>query len=979
MAASPVWLIAVDFGSGFVDITEHCEKLTRMRTAHNELRPTVNTANFTVNDLVTSNLFNATGDDLPVTITKDGFAWFVGQIRPNYDTVMASGLERLVIECVDNSINLQERIDESFEWTGYKVCDTSSKSTSIVHQLLVKNGFSLSDMSLTDIDVTITKYTVARFEDKVFKTELSDILYEFGHTLDMGYDGVFVLHDMHPTTVTTSPLTDSDTGHPRNQRRRRQRWEAVRLTWHPVQTFVDELVFSDRTGGTTDTPMSVALANGEFYPPGADADDIYSVYRFPDSEILDVTDEVLTWDKTGALTLDTELYGSKRADIKFVGGVGGGVLTRFDIRGTVIARDLTRIKKEVVYRVANTTRILKHKARFIQSRATAGQFASDKANYYNFSKFTFDFEILTTAFTVNVMSEFAMASDAQNVAIDIRIVSLKEDEYGNRFATAEGISAYSLLSSEVQDVIGAAEILAPSNDQTLFNQAVGVKTQSPVLGDVDLHMGMDPDTDQIIGIDPVGFRIKEFNGVANETRAETAMRVGGGVADAILSGFSKVGESVLSSPGLIWNEEAHPFGTGVGTGINAISFGNSTLVAVGASGRIARSITRGDSWGSLISNPFTTNFISAVRFGSNTFIASGQSGTIARSTDDGVTWGSLISNPFGASFVHGLSFGDTVWVAVSSEIKLARSTDGGVTWGSLITEPFSVAIFEVAFGNGVFIAVGGAAPNGEIARSTDGGVTWGSLITNPFTTAILDIHYNDGVWIAVGQAGEIARSVDGGVTWGSLIVNGFGSSDIRGIWAGDNVWIAIADDAKIARSVDGGLTWGASVYGSQPVSQPFGSDGLFQDVTFITDAGEPRFALVGSLLSVSSGIIATSDYLEAGAGIVEQGSNSDGEYVIFSNGLQICFGADIDIAATGIQNRNIGTYGWSFYNGITAITFPKAFATKPVVAPGGDEATGAGHYSVRIDIVTATTARLVALNDASATHSVGYIAIGQRA
>lgn len=181
--ADATWLITVDFGSGAVDITEHCSELERQLTAHNELHPTVNTATFTVTDLATSNLFNSGGNDMPVVITKDGVAWFAGEVRPNYDTVMTSHMERMVVECVDDSIKLQEKIDESFVWSAYDVCDTGSTSTSIIHQLLVTAGFSLGDMSLTDINHTITKYSVERNEDKEFWTEIDELLFEFGYVL----------------------------------------------------------------------------------------------------------------------------------------------------------------------------------------------------------------------------------------------------------------------------------------------------------------------------------------------------------------------------------------------------------------------------------------------------------------------------------------------------------------------------------------------------------------------------------------------------------------------------------------------------------------------------------------------------------------------------------------------------------------------------------------------------------------------------
>ena len=99
------WIVEVDFGSGAVDITEHCEQMRRELVAHSDLRPVVNTASFVVNDLDTANSFLTGGNDLTVTITKDGSDWFTGQIRQNFDGVLTSHFESLTIQCVDNTID----------------------------------------------------------------------------------------------------------------------------------------------------------------------------------------------------------------------------------------------------------------------------------------------------------------------------------------------------------------------------------------------------------------------------------------------------------------------------------------------------------------------------------------------------------------------------------------------------------------------------------------------------------------------------------------------------------------------------------------------------------------------------------------------------------------------------------------------------------------------------------------------------------
>lgn len=460
--------IEVDFGSGYIDITDHCSNLSRERVAHNDLRPVVNTARFEVMDLTIANSFITTDADIPVRIKKSAVDWFHGRIRPNFGLNMTSAFQQLNIECVDNSVDLQETIDESFAWENYKVCDTVTTSTSILHQLLVKAGFTLGEMNLTTINTTIAWYVVERQEEKTFWDEISQLLYEYGYVLDMGYDGIFVMHNLHPTSLSTSALVDADTSHGRTTQRRRSSYEAVRVQWNPIETMEDILVFSDRTNNDSTNPCNIALAQDEYYPPGSDTDNIYSVYRFDDGEILHVDNAVLTWEKTGQVSLNTATYGFKRALIKFVGGSGGGVITRYEIRGNVTFRDKTKIKRSVVYRVANSERILELETRFIYDQSSGDLLASNLANYYHHTRFQYDFDVADNDFSIAVGQEFHLNSVAQSFETDIRVVQLSEDEWGNRHAICEGISAYSVIGAEVQDTIEAPAVILPRDDASQY-------------------------------------------------------------------------------------------------------------------------------------------------------------------------------------------------------------------------------------------------------------------------------------------------------------------------------------------------------------------------------------------------------------------------------------------------------------------------------------------------------------------------------
>ena len=154
---------------------------------------------------------------------------------------------------------------------------------------------------------------------------------------------------------------------------------------------------------------------------------------------------------------------------------------------------------------------------------------------------------------------------------------------------------------------------------------------------------------------------------------------------------------------------------------------------------------------------------------------------------------------------------------------------------------------------------------------------------SPFGSSyIIGIAYGNGVFVAVGYNGTIARSTDGGATWGSLISNPFGSSDIIGIAYGNGVFVAGTADGKIARSLDGGATWGIKYGDSSTVTV------LTANIYGIATNGAGCFVIVGYDSSNIS--IAYTDYVEAGAGIVASGSNSNGSYIQFADGTMEVYG-----------------------------------------------------------------------------------------
>jgi hypothetical protein len=163
--------------------------------------------------------------------------------------------------------------------------------------------------------------------------------------------------------------------------------------------------------------------------------------------------------------------------------------------------------------------------------------------------------------------------------------------------------------------------------------------------------------------------------------------------------------------------------------------------------------------------------------------------------------------------------GSPLLLGVSDWGLRARSTDGA-SWlycanKSTGNDHSADLLRNVAYGAGVFIAVGGDA-NGMVMRSLDG-EHWQEDI-HP-TTACKDetypsscsnwmgaIAYADGVWLAGGGNGASMRSLDAGLTWTGLH-HGFPEKHIRSLHAGSGRFIAGTDGGALYVTQDAGDSW----------------------------------------------------------------------------------------------------------------------------------------------------------------------------
>ena len=158
-------------------------------------------------------------------------------------------------------------------------------------------------------------------------------------------------------------------------------------------------------------------------------------------------------------------------------------------------------------------------------------------------------------------------------------------------------------------------------------------------------------------------------------------------------------------------------------------------------------------------------------------------------------WKTASWTPFTVSdsitgFAYGRINGKDRYVAAASTGVIGWSNDGDI-WQRAVKapddpsapspDPFNASFNAVAFGGGVFVAVGNG---GKIARSTDG-INWTAAghsggITGFGTENIMGIAWGKGVFVAVGGNANIAYSSNG-IDWTGCRDAAFGTSQLNDI------------------------------------------------------------------------------------------------------------------------------------------------------------------------------------------------------
>jgi hypothetical protein len=293
-----------------------------------------------------------------------------------------------------------------------------------------------------------------------------------------------------------------------------------------------------------------------------------------------------------------------------------------------------------------------------------------------------------------------------------------------------------------------------------------------------------------------------------------------------------------STDGVTWT----PQSSGTATTFNRVAFANDTFVAVGASGTIVAS-PDGMAWSVLQSSP-TSPYVGfgGIAFGNGTFVTVTRN--IILTSSNGFAWKTQTVDT--NLSLERVTFGANRFVAVGNrdrDFGTVLVSSDATNWNEPVI-PFVYDATTVAFAKDRFFV---ATANGPMLTSTDGSA-WTIPDTNVLASAIA---YGNGIYLGVGGLGSSYGLIasDDGVNWRTLQTSLQKVSVFEGgLTFGKGLFVAAGYDTKQISTSTNGVDW-----------QARHSDGFpYQYVTFLNDSflavGANGYGGAAEILNSNDGI-----------------------------------------------------------------------------------------------------------------------------
>jgi len=286
---------------------------------------------------------------------------------------------------------------------------------------------------------------------------------------------------------------------------------------------------------------------------------------------------------------------------------------------------------------------------------------------------------------------------------------------------------------------------------------------------------------------------------------------------------------LYSSDATNWSSSSSSLDT---SSINKLAYGGNTFMAIGNEGSIARSAD-GILWSELTTGG--NDYFSNVAYGKNTFVVSGSGknaalankDTLRYSTDQGQTWQPVKSGAF-----YGMRFVNDRFIAVGHSGTIMYSLDGK-NWTD-VSFPLGGSLYGVAYGNCVYV-ITGTEGAGVVYRSYDGAhwtkISFSPLPSNFSNWGLYEVAFGNGQFVAGGSAWDgskwtsVVLTSPDGLTWTpQTLGNDF---SVTSLTFGNGLFAALAGTAY---SSSDGKSW--SQASSASANKVRFSGGLFLAPTY---------------------------------------------------------------------------------------------------------------------------------------------------
>jgi hypothetical protein len=189
-------------------------------------------------------------------------------------------------------------------------------------------------------------------------------------------------------------------------------------------------------------------------------------------------------------------------------------------------------------------------------------------------------------------------------------------------------------------------------------------------------------------------------------------------------------------------------------------------------------------------------------------IANGATTTNYLLATSAVTANWTLGNTLPNSNFTSLAYGNGLFIAVggSGGAGGAASSTDGISWISRTNTSLSAGTYSaVAYGNQTFVAI---PTGGNQTSYTTNGITWSTGGNLPSSTTWTSLAYGNGRFVAIASGGRtVAYSLNKGLSWAAATPGLPSSQTWTSIRYGQGLFVAIAQGTDVIATSPDGITW----------------------------------------------------------------------------------------------------------------------------------------------------------------------------